>query len=784
MDSHTLEVLEYRKVLGLIGRYLTTDVGRERLEALAPEDNLEVITRQHRMISEVRLLLDWGHAIPLSPLRDVRGPISRAVSGAILEAASLLEVGKLARVSRLIRAFFSKHRADLPLLWSRVSAMGDVREVETEIDRSIDEDTNIRDRASPALKRIRSEKAKLSSRITSMLDDILSSGSLSRHLQDRIITIRNGRYVIPVKAEARSKVAGIVHDTSQSGATVFIEPMKTVDLNNMLRTLELEEKDEIGRILKSLSEKVAGCSEKLGNNLNIIAEIDLLLASARFAREFACSEPVLVSNARLKLKGARHPILIDMKRSGQLEEVVPLDLEVRRRGVLITGPNAGGKTVALKTIGLAVLLAQSGLHVPCEDGTEIGLFSKVYADIGDEQSIELSLSTFSSHMSNIVRILAEADVDSLVLLDEIAAGTDPAEGAALARTIIEDLLSKKATIIATTHHGDLKVFAYEHPELENASMEFDGETLSPTYRLIEGIPGASHALQIARRLGMPDTLLERARQFIGGERTRFEELSRELISRIQAVSREKATIEAKQQQIESLISEYESRLETVRSKEKEIRKQALREARDVVEDARRKVSRLVRELKQKQPPPHEAKRIETRIREESARLAEEIQALEATGKLIPLKQIEPGRRAHIGPLGTDGIITGEPEGGKVEVAVGGLRIRVSSSHLYEPQTEETKLSSGGFEFEIKAVPNEIDVRGMTAEDAWERVDRYLDDAALYGYDWARVVHGKGRGILARKIHEMLATHPAVQSYRFGEISEGGTGVTIVELRRG
>ena len=785
MDSHTLDVLEYRKVLSLVDRYVTTEVGRKRLEALAPSDDFELVTQRHRMISEIRSLISWGHSIPLYPIKDLERPISRAaVEGTILDASMLLEIGRLARLSRLVKSFFGKHKADAPRLWSRVSAMVDVAEVERAIDQAIDEDTNVKDSASPTLRRIRREKAKLGSKITSLLDEILASAQVGPHLQDRIVTIRNGRYVIPIRAEARSKVQGIVHDTSQSGATVFIEPMKTVDLNNALRTLELEEKDEIVRILGSLTQMIGEHSEGLITNLDIIADIDLLVGAARFAEEFGCSEPLLVEGSRLKLRGARHPILIEMKRTGQTEDVVPLDLEVSRQGILITGPNAGGKTVALKTIGLVVLLAKSGLHIPCEDGTEIGFFRKVYADIGDEQSIELSLSTFSSHMSNIVRILRQADRDSLVLLDEVAAGTDPAEGAALARTIIEHLLSRGTTVVATTHHGDLKVFAHENPQLENASMEFDSETLSPTYRLIQGVPGASHALEIARRLGLPDELLERATEFVGKERTRFEELTRELITKMQAVSQEKATVEAKQKQMEALISEYQNRLEAVRSKEKEIRRQALKEARTVVEDARRKVQRLVRELKERQPPPHEAKRIEKKIREESRKLAEEIGALEESKKLEPLARIEVGARAHIGPLDADGVILSEPDAsGRVEVAVGDLRVTVNASELYEPGTAEVP-SKPTFEFEVKAVPSEIDVRGMTAEDAWERVDRYLDDAALYGYDWVRVIHGKGRGILARKIHEMLATHPAVQSHRFGEINEGGTGVTIVELRRG
>ncbi len=785
MDKHALQVLEYNKAIIILRRYLVTEIGERYLDSLSPSNNLELIMLRQRMISEIRSLLDWGHSIPLSPLKDLTEAISKAtVSGVILDASTLLGIWHLARVSRLLKAFFHKHRADAATTWRKVSEIGDVGGLEAHIEKAIDEDTNIKDSASPQLKRIRNEKSRLSSRITSVLNDILSSSSSASHLQDRVITIRNGRYVIPVRAEARSKIEGIVHDTSQSGATVFVEPMRTVELNNALRTLELQEKDEIVRILTSLTSEVREHSKQLISNLKIIGEVDMLTAAAVFAKEFGCSQVTITSERRLKLVGACHPILLEMKRSGQIDSVVPLDLELNHKGMLITGPNAGGKTVALKTIGLIVLLAQTGLPVPCKDGTEIGLFENVYADIGDEQSIELSLSTFSSHMQNIKRILQNADQASLVLLDEIGAGTDPREGAALARTTVEELLEKGATVIATTHHGDLKVFAHEDPNLENASMEFDPQTLSPTYRLIQGIPGASHAFEIAEQLGFPQNLLKRAKDYVGTERTRFEELTQELIAKIQTVTREKATIEAKQREIEHLIGEYESRLEALRAEQKQIRHKALKEARNVVEDARRTVSRLLKELKERQPAPHEARRIEKRIREQSLELAKEIDAITESPALKRLEEIRPGVKAYIRPLGADGTIMAEPDtNGRVVVVVGNLRVEVEAKDLFEPQSKEPAAGRATFEFEMKSVPSEIDVRGMTAEDAWEKVDRYLDDAMLYGYDWVRVIHGKGRGILARKIHEMLTTHPAVRSHRFGEITEGGTGVTIVELRK-
>lgn len=789
MDRHTIEILEYDKVLAIVARYASTEAGGARITAARPLSDRSHIANRLAMISESKSLREWDKAMPISGVYDISGSISKArVPGSVLDAATLLRIGLAARGARIVRAFIEENNDEAPRLWKLGSNLRPLKHLEDEIAAAIDDDTNIRDDASAELKRIRREKAKVSARISSSLSDILARENFQTHLRENIVTIRNGRYVIPVRAEAKGKLEGIVHDTSQSGATVFIEPMATVELNNSLRSLELAEKDEIVRILAKLTDLAGRSAGDLSVNLEILTELDVINAATRFSLDFGCVEPVLSDDGRTVIRSGRHPILVDTQRGKGGEDVVPLDIAVggERRGLLITGPNAGGKTVALKTVGIMTLMARTGLHVPCGDGTAITLFGKVYADIGDEQSIELSLSTFTSHMRNTITILDNADRDSLILLDEVGAGTDPSEGSALARTVIEELLDKEATLVATTHHMSLKVFAHDNPRLENASMEFDTEALKPTYRLIQGIPGASHAFEIAARLGMQDGLLERARQYCGEQGVKFEELTRDLLERMRKLAMEEADVEAKRNSADKMLAEYEAKLDDIKRYNRQIRKEALKEAKSYVDEARRKATRVVKELKKARVRPEEARTVEKQMREEATGIVREIEKIEeAESTRRPLGKIEVGARAYVKPLDRDGMVISEPDGrGRLEVVVGALRVEVEADDLFEPSGGPPKPAAGAVEFEAKEVPGEIEVRGMTAEDAWETVDKYLDDAALQGHPSVRIIHGKGRGILAKKIREMLASHPRVKSFRFGELAEGGTGVTVIEFDRG
>jgi len=808
MDKHTIQVLEFDKVLSLLGRFASTEAGRHRVLGLKPLAEKSEVTARMSMISEMKTLLEWNKNPSVGGFHDVTNALARAkVPGAVLDPGSLLHIGCTARVSRVIRHFFSEHREDASYLWNLASSITDLKDLERAIDKAIDEDTNIRDDASPELRRIRREKVKVSSRISSSLSNILAKENLQSHLREGLVTIRNGRYVIPVKSDSKSRLDGIVHDTSQSGATVFIEPMATVELNNKLRRLELEEKDEIVRILSVLTDLAREHAGEVAVNLEILTEIDVINAGARFSLEYSCREPGLNNEGRIILKGARHPLLIEAMRGDAGKggsargAIVPLDIELGdgNHGLLITGPNAGGKTVALKTVGLLVLIARTGFHIPCDDGSDVALMDKVYADIGDEQSIELSLSTFTSHMKNIIGILRNADAGTLVLLDEMGAGTDPLEGAALARTIIEDLLGSEARVVATTHHMSLKVFAHDNEFLENASMEFDTEGLKPTYRLIQGVPGASHAFEIAARLGFEEETLARARVYSGEEGVRFEDLTRDLLERMRRVGVEEANAEAKARKADEVLAEYERRLEEIKRSDRQMRKQALKEAKSVVDDARRAATQMVKELKRAKPAPEEARVVEKQMREKSGEIAEEIEKIEeAEEERRPVKSVVVGERVYVKPLSREGVVLSEPdERGRIQVVVGALRAAVGLEDLLEVERKGEEAAAGaagaegglakragiGIDFEAKEVSFETDVRGMTAEDAWEEVDKYLDDAALFGHASVRIIHGKGMGILAAKIKEMLASHPRVKSHRLGEMGEGGTGVTIVELEK-
>lgn len=783
MEKHTLHVLEFDKALDLVAGFASSEAGRSRVLQLSPQDSrAEALTRLKR-VTEMRRLLEWGKTPPLSETVDVRPILTRSkIPGSVLDAGSILDVGAVVRVTRLVRSFFGQIKDDCGLIWELALGLTEHRDLEKAIDRAIDEDTNIRDNASPALKKIRREKARVSARISRALSNLLKKEGVESHIRESIVTIRNGRYVVPVKADSRGKVTGIVHDTSQSGATVFIEPMETVELNNSLRTLELEEKDEILRILRELTDAVRAAAGEIEHNVELLLDVDVAYAGARFSLEYGCSEPGVNESGRTVIMGGRHPLLVRQARTDPSFSVVPLEVSLSdgRRGLLITGPNAGGKTVALKTVGVLILLARTGFHIPCEDGTEIDLFDKIYADIGDEQSIELSLSTFSSRMRNLTSIIEKADGRTLVLLDEAGAGTDPLEGAAIARAVIEDLLDKQAVVFATTHHTSLKVFAHENDLIENASMEFDSREFRPTYRLIQGIPGASHAFEIASRLGIDRRIIDRAKEYCGGESVKFEDLTRELLEKMKGLEERQTNVEESKRELDRMRAEHEKKLAEIKEHDRRLKKEAVKEAKGIVEEARRKAERHIKDLKSSKADAEEVRRIRAEMREDATRLEEAAHKFEEPR--TPISEVRVGDRAFVGPLGSDGVIMSLPDSrGRVGVLVGSLRAEIDVKDLFEARTREVKRVAQPVMYEPKEVPSEISVRGMTAEEAWEEVDKYLDGALLCGYPSVRIIHGKGRGILSKRIREMLRSHPRVKSFRFGDYYEGSTGVTIVEL---
>jgi DNA mismatch repair protein MutS2 len=650
-----------------------------------------------------------------------------------------------------------------------------------EIGRCIDDEGLVRDSASPELARIRQKQRTLANRIRDRLDSLIHSQAAQKMLQDPIVTLRGGRYVVPVKSEYRSQFQGIVHDQSASGATVFMEPAFAVELNNELRLAEQAEQAEIERILRSLSEAVASHAGQLLHNLEVIAELDAIFARAKFSRAIGGTEPIINDRGFIRIKQGRHPLL-----SG---EVVPIDVWLGDdfHVLVITGPNTGGKTVTLKTVGLFCLMAQAGLHVPAHDGSELAVFSGIYADIGDEQSIEQSLSTFSSHMTNIIEILQAVTPNSLVLLDELGAGTDPAEGAALATVILEYLRVRGVRTIATTHYSELKNYAYGNPDVENASVEFDVETLRPTYKLAIGVPGRSNAFAISQRLGLDASLVEAAQELLGADHVRTEDLIGEIERDRRQTAQAREEAEALRREYERLRSEYARRLQALEEEKDAVLAEARAEQERLLAEARSELDRLLGEVR----------RLERGEAEEQVKLAREriISQQEDLAKQRPKPaakegptQLKPGEQIRIKSLRQLGYVLEPPTAsGEVLVQAGIMKITVPVHDLERVDQQPAKVvnrshSTGTSRLsKSSTIRSELDIRGKTVEEGLALLDKYLDDAFLSSLARVRIIHGKGTGALRAAVKDYLRSHPFVKDFQDGAPNEGGSGVSVVEL---
>ncbi|HOL92572.1 MAG TPA: endonuclease MutS2, partial [Clostridiales bacterium] len=664
------------------------------------------------------------------------------------------------------------------------------KRIEDSINAAIISDEEISDNASSTLasirKRIREEQESLKDKLNSMIH----SSKYQKFMQESIVTIREDRYVIPVKAEYRNEIPGLVHDSSASGATVYIEPMAMVEANNNIKQLRIKEQLEIERILQELTGEVAGIIEPLKANMTLFAQLDFVFAKAKLSLDLKCVCPKLNREKRINIKKGRHPLL-DSK------TVVPIDLWIGERftTLVITGPNTGGKTVTLKTVGLFTLMVQSGLHVPAAEGTEMSVFDNVFADIGDEQSIEQSLSTFSSHMRNIVEILSRADDMSLVLFDELGAGTDPTEGAALAMSILENLHGRGAITIATTHYSELKVYALTTDGVENACCEFDVETLRPTYRLLIGVPGKSNAFAISKRLGLSDDILDRAREFLSGEEIQFEDVLMTIERNRRESEQERLQAESLRLEIEKLKKELEEQKYKLSSQREKLLREAREEARRILLDARKDAGDILEEMKQAAKLQDEKER--RRAAEEAkAKLRGSIGKIEESlaeglfrrkGFVKPPENLKPGDSVLILDLNQKGtVITPPDKDGEALVQAGIMKINVHVTNLklideqsYEIQ--RTGSSSIGVSKAMNISPR-TDIRGMNVEEAIIILGKYLDDAALAGLSEVTIVHGKGTGALRSGVHQYLKTNHHVKSFRLGQYGEGEAGVTIVTLK--
>ncbi len=786
MKERTLRVLEFTRIREMLAEGALTEAGAEKCRALVPADDLATAQALQAETEEAAVILQYTGGHPMTAFPDIRPALAICEKGGSLSAGMLLNVAELLRSSRAARDALVTERENTPILKAKAEGLFVARNIEKDITDAIISEDEIADRASSELFNIRRHLRGAQDRIRDKLNQMIHSAVLQKALQDPIITVRNNRYVLPVKAEFRSSVPGLVHDQSSSGATLFIEPMAAVEMGNELKQWELKEQQEIERILAALSAEVAPYADSMLETEELLAELDFIFAKGLLSRRFVCVSPKLNNEGRLKIIRGRHP-LIDP------EKVVPSTVWLGEKDtfttLVVTGPNTGGKTVTLKTVGLFTLMAQAGLQVPADLGTELAVFEQVFADIGDEQSIEQSLSTFSGHMTNIVEIMHEVTPRDLVLFDELGAGTDPTEGAALAQSILTRLLHIGVRTLATTHYSELKAFALTTKGVENASVEFDVETLRPTYRLSIGVPGKSNAFEISRRLGLPENLIDAARKLLSGNAIRFEDVIANAEYHRQVAEKERQLAEEANRETIRLRNEAEQLRREMEQKREQALRKAREDAKHIVDQARRESESVIAELKKmkKNAAVGDASvnDLRRKLDKESDALAEGLGQKSYDDGEAP-KTVKAGDQVKILTLGAEGTVLAPPdEKGEVRLQAGMMKFTAPLAQLrlirQAPVKEKTtvKAKTGMM---TRTVKSECDVRGMNLEEALDAVSLYLDEAVLAGLNEVYIIHGKGTGILRAGIQQDLRKNRHVKSFRRGMYGEGEDGVTVVTLK--
>ncbi|MBQ8109961.1 MAG: endonuclease MutS2 [Clostridia bacterium] len=791
MNERNIRVLELPKILEQLAALAVTDPGREAARALRPSGDAQTVRRWQAQTEEASSVIAYSGSNPMAYFTDVRPYLKLARAGGTLSPKALLQVADVLKASRTLRSALVTDREDTPILTEMGSRLATNRALEEEIFDAIISEDEISDHASPDLYNIRRQMRVLNDRVRDKLNGIIRSATMQKYLMDAIITQRNGRYVVPVKAECRASVPGIVHDQSGTGSTLFIEPMAVVEAGNELKQWTIKEKNEIERILGAFSDRIAPDADLIESNLSLMAALDVIFAKASLARHMRAVPPKLNEEGRVRLIQARHP-LIDP------EKVVPSTLWLGEdfTTLVITGPNTGGKTVTLKTVGLLSLMAQSGLQIPAAYGSELAIFDEVFADIGDEQSIEQSLSTFSSHMTNIVEILRSVTPRSLALFDELGAGTDPTEGAALAMSILSHLLARKVTTMATTHYSELKAFALGTPGVENASVEFNVETLQPTYRLSIGVPGKSNAFEISRKLGLPEFLIEDAGDRLSKDAVRFEDVIANAEYHRQIAEKERELAEQAHRETQKLRDEAEKlQRELATRRETELRK-AKNEARQLLQKAQRESEQIIADLKKQRSEggmkEHELHAMRAKLQDAIDANSEQLAPGQEGG---PVRDVKVGDTVLLTSLNAKATVLTEPDAkGECTVQAGALKLKANIADMRAARPDAEKKprgrqpargSGGGVSYagiSPRAVETECDVRGMNLEEALLAVDMFLDGAVLNKLGQVYIIHGKGTGVLRSGIQQHLKKHPAVKSFRLGKYGEGEDGVTVAALK--
>lgn len=792
MNQKALSSLEYPKIIERLTEKASSPMGKELCRKLQPSTDINKIRLMQTQTKDALTRLFQKGSVSFGSVKDIRGSLNRLEIGSSLGIMEILSVCALLENTSRVKAYSRGDRSDLPSdsLDSMFEQLAPLTPLSSEIRRCILSEDEISDDASPALRQVRRNMKVTNDRIHTQLSGLVN-GNARTYLQDSVITMRNGRYCIPVKAEYKGQVPGMIHDQSSTGSTLFIEPMAVVKLNNNMRELELQEQKEIEIILAGLSEQIAEEREAIALNLELMVQLDFIFARAGLAMDMNGSEPVFNEEGRVLLKKARHPLIPKKK-------VVPIDIRLGDDFdlLIITGPNTGGKTVSLKTVGLLTLMGQAGLHIPALDRSELAIFHEIYADIGDEQSIEQSLSTFSSHMTNIVSFLEKANSRSLVLFDELGAGTDPTEGAALAISILSYLHDKGIRTMATTHYSELKVYALSTPGVENACCEFSVKTLRPTYRLLIGIPGKSNAFAISSKLGLSDQIIERAKEQISEQDESFEDVLSSLEENRVTIENERLEIARYKEEIKTLKAQLESRQEKLDAQRDRILRQANEEAHKVLEEAKEYADQTMKLFHKFQKNNVDTSAVERERQELRKRMNKaeknmsDRQETKKPKKQLTAKDIRPGDSVKVLSMNLKGTVGSRPDSkGFLFVQMGIIRSKVHLSDLElvdEPVITTPSLQKTGAGkirmSKSASVSTEINLLGRTVDEAIAELDKYLDDAYIAHLKSVRVVHGKGTGALRKGIHDYLRRQKHVSSFRLGEFGEGDAGVTIVDFK--
>lgn len=807
MNEKVLHILEYDKIINILSEFAGSEPGRKMCERLRPSSNSEWINQAQEQTEAALFRLFKNDRISFGANKDMRGIVKDLNVGRSLSAAELLSIARLLECCMAVKQYGTNDRDDAPsdILEDYFLRLDPLTSLSREILRCIISEDEIDNNASSELASIRKSYNIISGRIHTQLNSMVNS-TFRSYLQDAVITMRNDRYCLPVKAEYKSQVSGMIHDQSSTGSTIFIEPTAIVNLNNQLRELTIKEQEEIERILAALSGQCSSYADIIAENQKTLTMLDFIFAKARYAMKINATKPVFNDDRIIKLRQARHPLLDSSK-------AVPIDVRLGDDFdlLIITGPNTGGKTVTLKTVGLLTLMGQAGLHIPTLDRSQLSVFREVYADIGDEQSIEQSLSTFSSHMTNIVDILKQADESCLCLFDELGAGTDPTEGAALAISILNHLHDRGIRSMATTHYSELKIYALSTSYVENACCEFNVETLSPTYRLLIGIPGKSNAFAISRKLGLPEHIIDDARDHISSEEESFENVISDLETQRIQIEQEQEQIASYKQEIEELKSALESKQEKLEDQRARILREAREEARDILKEAKDVADETIRAFQKQgsqmtiQTMEKKRQNLRLKIAEKEASLAKD-NTVKATGQPLSEKEALPGTSVRVLSMNMTGTITVRPDNrGYVSVQSGIITSKVHLSDLVKADNAESagkelwnsagknskKLSSnkgpsgtGKNQVNISKVSHlstEINVIGMTVDEAVAKIDKFIDDAYLYHLPGIRIIHGKGTGALRKGIHGYLSGCSYISSFHLAQPGEGDAGVTVVEF---